>query len=234
MIEVLAARAAWCRPDERILWCTPLRKASGSKRLVLYSVRGLDETGERSGLGSRAFGAVGGFLADAAGEVLSPGDEGSTSFDGPFARVTGAGSDCLAVSRLAAWQPTNSNTGDRNLLWFLTTHRFALIEFEVTKANGPGALGGLRRTVGRFFGDDGAEAASSAAAEAELPRLKVQAEVPRSEIRSLDIVEHKATSSSRRLPFLRITLLDGSTIDVSDDHDDKRVRRMLAMSHGQE
>ena len=39
MIEVLAARGAWCRPEESILWLLPLKKEGGMP-FVLYRVSG--------------------------------------------------------------------------------------------------------------------------------------------------------------------------------------------------
>ncbi|MGW5647148.1 hypothetical protein ACWEV3_41230 [Saccharopolyspora sp. NPDC003752] len=237
MIEVIAARSAWCRPDERILWCTPLKKPQGRQPYVVYQVRGLDESGAKRAAGAvRALGAVGGFLAEAASEAISPGDAGSTSFAGPYAVITGGGRDCLAATSLASWQVTNANRADRNLLWFLTSHRLGLLEFESgkpeTSASVGNVLSGLKNTVGRYVGGAD-EVPAEPAAEPELPSFTVQAEVPRSEIASMDVITRKL-KDSKNLPFLRIALVDGSTIEVSDEHNEKRVQRMLAMSHGQE
>ena len=63
MIEVLAARGAWCRPEESILWLLPLKKEGGMP-FVLYRVSGRDAVGKRRTVGSalgKGLKAVGGF-----------------------------------------------------------------------------------------------------------------------------------------------------------------------------
>ena len=52
MIEVLAARGAWCRPGERVLWCWPLAKEPSKLPYILYRVSGLDAAGARKSIGS--------------------------------------------------------------------------------------------------------------------------------------------------------------------------------------
>ncbi len=95
-----------------------------------------------------------------------------------------------------------------------------------------GVMSGLKTAVGRYVGGTTEERVPDAASPVDLPGFMVHMEIPRNEIASLTTVKQKV-GDRKDLPFLRIGLVDGSTIDVSDEHNDERVQRMVAMSHGQ-
>lgn len=238
MIEVIAARTYWCAPDERILWCSPVKPVPGKIKRVYYDVSGLDERGDRRWTAGKIVGGVASGAAGLALEILSPSDGDAVDNSPPSVPgvvVSGKKRDCLAAARLASWQETGANAerDDKDFVWFLTTHRLALLRFDKRgSAESGDVLGGLRKAVGRYFGGQ-EETPSSAPQQPELPRPVVCAEFQRQEITSVEKVVLKVRGV-KDLPYLRVVLVDGSTIDITEGHDDAKVERLLAMSHGRE
>ena len=143
MIEVLAARDAWCRSEESILWCLPLQ-TEAAKPYIYYRVSGRDAVGKRRTVGSelgKGLKGAGDFVLGTTLEVVSgtlgEGDDGGSS---TMSRAIASGKrrDCLVAQHLSEWQPTNDkNTklfaASRNVSWVLTDQRLGLLEFESAK-----------------------------------------------------------------------------------------------------
>lgn len=224
MFEVLAARQLWCRPEESIRWLWPLKKEPGAMPYVLYRVSGLDAVGKRKTAGSalgKGLKAVGGFTMVVTVEgLLGPGDSDTNRTELSHAIVTGNDKGCLAARRLADFQPTNQETEfDGNLAWVLTDQRLGLLQF-----------GGLGKTswsdaVRDIF-------RSSSDKPSGVPDLTVRAEIPRAEITGLE----KADYRIKREPVigLRVTLSDGSSLDLTESTDRDNLDRLLDMAHGRE
>ena len=70
MIEVIAARTYWCVPDEKILWCVPIKPVGGKVKRVYYAVSGLDERGDRRWTAGKIVGGVASGVAGLALDVL--------------------------------------------------------------------------------------------------------------------------------------------------------------------
>ncbi|GAA4848301.1 hypothetical protein GCM10025787_33690 [Saccharopolyspora rosea] len=227
-------------PDEKILWCVPIKPVGGKVKRVYYAVSGLDERGDRRWTAGKIVGGVASGVAGLALEVVSPseGDAVDNSpRSAPWVVVSGRKRDCLAAARLADWQETGANAerGDKDFLWFLTTHRLGLLRFDRAGSTDAGQLlGGLRKAVGRYFGGQEEDPSSSSAPQQpELPRPVLCAEIQRQEIASVEKVVQKVRGV-KNLPYLRVALVDGSSIDITEGHDDAKVERLLAMSHGRE
>ncbi|MER5390976.1 hypothetical protein [Saccharopolyspora sp. NPDC002686] len=229
----MSARAFWCSPDERILWCHPL--APVSTHYVLYQVSGLDEWGDKRWTAGKVLGGIASGVAGTAMEVLSPteGDSYSTPSI-QHAVVSGRDRDCLAVTHLAQWQTSGVNTkgGGREFVWALTSHRLGLLEFAKNESDGGGLLGGLKKKIGGSGQDD----AGNGQRAVQLPELVVHAEFPRNIISNVAVAEHKVKGQERK--FLRVALADGSAIDLSapgsGTYSDGKVDRLLAMTFGRE
>lgn len=238
MIEVLAARASWCAPEEKILWCQPLTHQVGEH--ILYAVPGLDEKGEPRTL-SRIAGKAAAGVASFFLEGLLQGELYEGAYDSyvPWAVVSGKGRDCLAVSYLAEWQANGGNsTGsrDRKFFWVLTSHRLGLLDFtprnESEGVGSSGLLGGLKKTLGSVWDREEEQPANQ---ELELPVPLVCAEVPRAAIASVEVVEQKVKGRTRH--WFKVVLTDESAFFISDSnhfHEKRFFDRMLAMTYGQE
>lgn len=239
MIEVLAARASWCAPDERILWCHPLTREAG--KFVLYAVPGLDDFGERSNTSRKVAEAVTGVGALFLEAFLAGGESTADSAYGksvPWAVVSGKDRDCLAVSCLSDWRSGGGNSSsrdDQELCWVLTTHRLGLLDFaeggktpDAKPASG--VFGGLKKTVGTVWGSRDPEGRGTS-----LPTPQVCAEITRNAIASVEVVKRKMQGRVRHWFTLRLS--DGSMLYLSDrkyHHEPMFFDRMLAMTHGQE
>ena len=205
MIEVLAAREAWCRPDESITWFWPLKGENGSP-YVQYRVRGLKPDGGRKQFAKGALKAVGGSVGGLAAD-LALGTTDEPGYDKPrpsHTIVNGSGRDCLAVQRLAEWQPTNTTwkRGARDLAWVLTPQRLALLEFSERKATAKVA-GAVRGLWG------GGKVPTK-----PLPEGTSRAEIPRSEISGYEQAKYRFQQCD--LTCLRFALIDGSSLDLRD------------------
>ncbi|GAA4618401.1 hypothetical protein [Saccharopolyspora hordei] len=240
MIEVLAARASWCAPEEKILWCHPLTSRGGTGKYIQYAVPGLNEFGEPRKLSRAALEAATGAASLFFEALLSQGETGETASDSevPWAVVAGKARDCLAVSHLADWQANGGNSAgfrDRKLFWVLTTHRLGLLDFTPRDSgegsNSSGLLGGLKKTIGSVWDREEEQPANR---ELELPVPLVCAEVPRNAIASVEVVEQKVKGWKRN--WFKVVLSDGSAFFISHrKHNEKRFfDRMLAMTYGQE
>lgn len=239
MIEVLAARASWCAPEEKILWCHPMSNSAG--QFVLYAVPGLDEFGKPRKFSRTAVEAASGAAALFLEALLSQDETGNTAHDQdvPWAVVSGKGRDCLAVSYLAEWRANGGNsTGsrDRKFFWVLTSHRLGLLDFtprnESEGVGSSGLLGGLKKTLGSVWDREEEQPANQ---ELELPVPLVCAEVPRAAIASVEVVEQKVKGRTRH--WFKVVLTDESAFFISDSnhfHEKRFFDRMLAMTYGQE
>ncbi len=238
MIEVLAARASWCAPEEKILWCHPMPHKAG--QFVLYAVPGLDEFGKPRKFSRTAVEAASGAAALFLEALLSQDETGNTAHDQdvPWAVVSGKGRDCLAVSYLAEWQANGGNSTKhrgRTLFWVLTSHRLGLLDFTPRggseDSGSSGLLGGLKKTLGSVWDREEQQPANQ---ELELPVPLVCAEVPRDAIASVEVVEQKVKGWKRH--WFKVVLTDESAFFISHQkHTEKRFfDRMLAMTYGQE
>ncbi|GGJ06469.1 hypothetical protein GCM10011581_49250 [Saccharopolyspora subtropica] len=237
MIEVLAARGSWCAPNEKILWCQPLTQRAG--KFIHYAVPGLNDFGDPRKASRMMAEAAVGVAALLVESLVSPGSDGTSDPDVPWAVVSGKSRDCLAVSYLASWHASGGNSssrGDQELFWMLTTHRLGLLDFspwsDGQDSSSSGLLVGLKKTIGSVWDRDEDPHADQ---EPELPAFRVCAEVPRNAIASVEVVEQKIKGRTRH--WFKIVLTDGSVFFLSDPkyfHDKKFFDRMLAMTYGQE
>ncbi|RKT86619.1 hypothetical protein SAMN05421805_106272 [Saccharopolyspora antimicrobica] len=233
MIEVLSARAFWCAPDEKILWCHPLEYTAGKAGYVYYQVSGLDERGDKRWTAGKVIGGVASGVAGLALEAISPTDEASGNPGIPKAVVSGQSRDCLAASQLGAWQATGVNgKSGREFIWILTSHRLGLLESSAKESESvAGLLGGLKKKISGGSDEQG----GSPLRAVQLPTLTVHAEFPRNIIANVSTVEYKVKGKERK--FLRVSLVDGSTLDLTARGESMQsadtVDRLLAMTFGQ-
>ena len=223
MIEVLAARGAWCRPEESILWLLPLKKEGGMP-FVLYRVSGRDAVGKRRTVGSalgKGFKAVGGFAVMVPVEaLLGSGDSSDANVRTlSHAIVTGGDKDCLAARRLADFQPANEDTElHGNLAWVLTDQRLGLLQFgALEKLSLVDAVADIFRRGEKTSGP---------------PEVTVRAEIPRAEIAGVQKVDYRY--KFQPVHGLRVTLTDDSTLDLTGTDGGNITDRLLDMAHGRE
>ncbi|MER6988231.1 hypothetical protein ABT337_01850 [Saccharopolyspora hirsuta] len=236
MIEVLSARASWCAPDEKILWCHPMESFSGKAKYIFYQVSGLDERGDKRWTAGKVLGGVASGVAGLALEAISPtdGDTGSNTPSVPRTVVSGQNRDCLAASHLGAWQASGANEKyGREFIWILTSHRLGLLEPSVKEPeSATGLLGGLKKKISGGSGEQGEQPHRAV----QLPALTVHAEFPRNIIANIDAVEYKVRGHEQK--YLRVSLADGSTIDLTGRggrmYSASKVDRLLAMTSGRE
>ncbi|SFT06677.1 hypothetical protein [Saccharopolyspora flava] len=234
MIEVLAVRGQWCRPGEPVLWCHRTQLSCG------FDVVGLDARGKpKKGFGARAMLAGGDKAAGVVAGLAeaAAGASGGSDFSDPPANVVfGGGEDCAAVEQLSR-VPGDALVG----CWVLTPQRFAWLTFSAEQReeepSPQGLLGGALR-----FGKGAVKFAQELAAnKAEhepgvpvpVPQVRTWLEIERSAITEISAQRRDLGRGFKYKPwYLRVTLTDGSGVDVCRTREQERVQRLLDMSHG--
>ncbi|MDU0294948.1 hypothetical protein [Saccharothrix longispora] len=223
---VLAIREHWAAPDEPVLLCAGVAGAS-----TRFDVPGLDWSGDpAAGFAGKALRGVAGFAANVA-SVVSDEDLGARELPGVV--VFGASPAALApVTALAARQAP--------VAWLvLTPHRLAWVAAvpvptvpEPTGAE-PGKslfarVGDLARGARDAFAGKSPYPAGEPVPTAEVTTL---VELPRPRIAGVVLAERGLPRGSvpRTVTALRLSLVDGSGVDVLAKGGPEAARRLLAL-----
>lgn len=223
---VLAIRRSWCRPGEPVLLCAP---AGGTA--TRYDVAGVDWWGkpERGALGKMA-GALGNAafgMMDAAFAGSGPEDNGA---DAPNVVAWGPALDTLAT-RLCRPSPART--------WLvLTPHRLAYVTV-VEDEPEPEPEKGLLDKVTGF-----AKAARDVFSTTDLypphqpiatTEMTAAAEIPRQHITGITLAERKLPSQyqTRQSHALRVSMMDGSGLDILTTAGLEGAQRLHDMANGQ-
>ncbi|WP_033438951.1 hypothetical protein [Saccharothrix sp. NRRL B-16314] len=221
---VPALRQSWCAPDEPVLLCAPVG-STGS----CFDVNGLDWWGApERGLGGKALRALG--TAAAAASAGGPRDQGQAP---PKAVVFGPGTGTMAVGAglavrdltFAWWVLT-----PRRMAWVRTEPEPASPDAEPDKSLLDQVWGFAKSARDALAGKD----PYPAHVPIETADVESVAEVPRERIAGVAV-------AARKLPYdyttgnvhvLRVSLVDGSGIDIVAGSDAVRAQRLLALVNG--
>ncbi|MCE6999089.1 hypothetical protein LZG04_30430 [Saccharothrix sp. S26] len=220
----LALRQSWCAPDEPILLCAPVGTTNTG-----FDVDGLDWWGEpRRGIGGKALRALG--TAAAAVTAGGPRDQAQSP---PKAVVFGPGPDAIAVApglavreRSFAWWVLTP----RRMAWVRTDPEPPAGEAQPDKSVLDQVLGFAKSARDAFAGKD----RFPAHVPVETADVVPVVEVPRKRITGVAVAQ-------RKLPYdytpgtvhvLRVSLVDGSGVDVVGGHEPAHAHRLLALVNG--
>ncbi|WP_158853857.1 hypothetical protein [Saccharothrix deserti] len=222
----LALRQSWCAPDEPILLCAFVGSTSSH-----FDVSGLDWWGKpERGLGGKALRALG--TATAVVASGGPRDRNELA-SSPSAVVFGPSPDTVAVEAgLAVRDFTFA-------WWVLTPRRMAWVRTEPESVvTGPDPEKSLLDQV-RGFAKNARDALAGKSPHP--PHVPIETagvvpvvEVPRDRIAGVAGAERKLPHdyADGRVHVLRVSLVDGSGIDVVAGHEPAHAQRLLALVNG--
>ncbi|MFI9010941.1 hypothetical protein ACIGNX_27255 [Actinosynnema sp. NPDC053489] len=222
---VLALRESWCAPDEPVLLCAPVGTTNSG-----FDVRGLDWWGApERGFGGKALRVLG--TATAAVTAGGPRDQGQSPpkvvVFGPGAGTVAAGAGLAVREQSSAW-------------WVLTPRRMAWVRTEPEPPPADDSESD-KSLLGQVWGFAKSARDAFAGKPAHPPHIPVETaavvplvEVPRERITGVAVAE-------RELPYdytpgtvhvLRVSLADGSGVDVVGGHEPASAQRLLALVNG--
>ncbi|MEU5693287.1 hypothetical protein [Actinosynnema sp. NPDC020468] len=221
---VLAIRESWARPDEPVLLCVGV-----SPSAIRFDVTGLDWWGrpERGALGK-----VAGGLGNAVFSVANAATGGSGPEDGgpdaPTAVVWGPRPDTLAT------RTCRVGTGQSWLV--LTSHRLGCVTVVQPPPDPEPEKSLLDRVTGFAKGARDIFTATSYPPHrpVETEEVVTVAEVPREHIAGVALAERKLPRGvqPRQAHVLRLSLVDGSGLDVVAVRGPEHAHRLLTLVTG--